>query len=222
MRWILTLLTAASTATAPLAATAIAATETEGRGPSAQTTLTLDLSEKTTSPARSSIIERLLDNSATETLLLAQQLAEAKRLRSNAVAIDGAVAKLKKYVGKTWYVFSGTTPSGWDCSGLVRWTYEQLGVELEHSANAQGKLGHRVEEPLPGDIVAWSWNGGKSFYHTGIYIGDGKAIHVLKPGHRTSVVDLNGPLFGSSSVTFVRIVDRDDSTPESRRLGAVG
>jgi cell wall-associated NlpC family hydrolase len=222
MRWILTLLTATSVVTATLAAPANAATETKGPGQIAPSTFTLTLSEKTTSPARSSIIERLLDKSATETTLLAQFAAEAKRLRSNAVAIDGAVAKLRKHVGKTWYVFSGSTPSGWDCSGLVRWTYEQLDVELEHSANAQGRLGQRVTTPLPGDIVAWSWNGRKSFYHTGIYVGDGKAIHVLKPGHRTSVIDLDGPLFGSSSVTFVRIVDRDDSTPESRRLGAVG
>ncbi len=220
MRWILTLLTAAATAAAPLAAPANAATETKGPGQIAPSIFTLDPSEKTPATA-SNLFERLL-NTTPAPLLLEQYAAEAERLRANAVAIDGAIARLKKHVGKTWYVFSGSTPSGWDCSGLVRWTYEQLGVELEHSANAQGRSGERVENPLPGDVVAWSWNGGKTFYHTGVYIGGGKAIHVLRPGHRTSVIDLDGPLFGSSSVTFVRIVDRDDSTPGSRRQGAVG
>ena len=134
---------------------------------------------------------------AEPTLLERQQL-RVERLLQREVAIERVLTKLKKYKGKTWYVFSGSTPAGWDCSGLVRWTYEQLGVELEHSANKQAHAGERVTDPLPGDVVAWAWRGSKHYYHTGIYLGDGKVIQALRPGTSTSIVSVDSPLFAGS------------------------
>ena len=56
--------------------------------------------------------------------------------------------KVVKYLttkaNKTSYVFSGSTPKGWDCSGMVRWTYKQIGITLPHSANKQAHIGCRV------------------------------------------------------------------------------
>lgn len=140
---------------------------------------------------------------------------QVQRLRENAVAIDRAVAKLKKYAGKTWYVFSGSSPSGWDCSGLVRWTYQQLGRDLVHSASAQMYSGKRVKAPLPGDIVGWSLNGGRDFYHVGIYLGNGKVIHAPNTGSRTRISNVDDSWFWGTK-RYVRVIPRDASTPQSR------
>lgn len=107
--------------------------------------------------------------------------------------------KLKGFVGKTPYVFSGASPRAWDCSGLVMWTYSQLGISLPHSASAQLSAGKHVKNPQPGDIVVWG--GG---YHSGIYLGDGKVINALNPRVDTNIIGVH-ELGGS--VTYVRAYD---------------
>lgn len=119
--------------------------------------------------------------------------------------IAQVVRRLKYYVGKTRYVFSGDTPQGWDCSGLVRWTYEKLGVTLEHSATKQKNSGTLVKNPLPGDIVAFSYGSGSSFYHSGIYIGNGKVLHAQQ-ARGTFISSLDSPLFAGNKITFTRII----------------
>ena len=103
-------------------------------------------------------------------------------LESNQDSIDSAIKSLEKYVGKTWYVFSGNTPSGWDCSGLTMWFYSQLGFDLEHRASKQGDSGEKVSDPKPGDLVVFKYNNSKTAYHVGIYVGNGKMIHAPRKG----------------------------------------
>jgi hypothetical protein len=109
-----------------------------------------------------------------------QRLANEKRMGE-------ALTSLNKHVGKTWYVFSGSTPSGWDCSGLTMWFYEQLGIELEHRASKQEYAGVKTKNPKPGDLVVFKYNGSKSAYHVGIYVGDGEMIHAPRKGEVTRV-----------------------------------
>lgn len=152
--------------------------------------------------------------------MLVKQAQRAERLRANAVAIDRAVAKLRTHVGKTWYVFSGSTPSGWDCSGLVRWTYEQVGIELEHSATKQAHAGRIVKHPLPGDIVAYQYGKGYNYYHSGIYVGDGMTIQALSNTRRTMLVAADSPVVGFTKPVYIRVLERDDSTPATRAKAA--
>lgn len=120
--------------------------------------------------------------------------------------LNTVIAQLKSRVGKTWYVFSGASPSGWDCSGLVVWVYEQLGVTVPHSADRQGHIGHKVHTPQVGDIVVWSYKGSSSYYHASIYIGNGKVIHAgFRPGTSTGVISLDDPSFKTSQDTFIRV-----------------
>jgi cell wall-associated NlpC family hydrolase len=123
----------------------------------------------------------------TQLTLLQQQQRAAQKLVDNKIKIEKAVKKVRKYSGKTWYVFSGSSPYGWDCSGLVRWTYEQMGVTLEHSATKQMRSGKTVEKPVIGDIVAFYYPGSKSSFHVGIYVGNGKMIHSYRPGVVTGI-----------------------------------
>jgi cell wall-associated NlpC family hydrolase len=137
---------------------------------------------------------------AEKQLLLQVQLTNATNIRKT-------VGALKKRVGRTWYVFSGSTPSGWDCSGLVMWAYQQMGVELEHRASLQQKAGAIVKDPKVGDIVAFSYKNSKSAYHVGIYIGNGKMIHARRQGQGTVIESVTTFAGKYSKVTYTRILD---------------
>jgi len=116
------------------------------------------------------------------------------------------VKKLKKRVGKTWYVFSGSTPSGWDCSGMTRWAYQQIGIDIPHSANKQAQAGVKVAAPAIGDLVLFGYKGTNTFFHASIYIGNGKVIHAgFKKGQTTSVLDLQSASVKNTKMKFVRV-----------------
>jgi cell wall-associated NlpC family hydrolase len=114
------------------------------------------------------------------------------------------VRYLKSRVGRTSYVFSGDTTRGWDCSGMVRWTYKQLGIILPHSANKQGHLGSRVSNPNVGDIVVFAYNGSTNFYHSAIYIGNNKVINANFGSGTTIVEPLSN--YRNSQIRFVRVI----------------
>lgn len=128
-------------------------------------------------------------------------------LFENTVAVKSAVKKLNKYVGKTWYVFSGNTPAGWDCSGLTMWFYEQLDIQLEHRASKQQAAGVVTKNPKVGDLVVFKYKGYNSAYHVGVYIGDGKMIHAPKKGHRTIVESVKQFAGKYSKVSYRTLID---------------
>jgi cell wall-associated NlpC family hydrolase len=128
----------------------------------------------------------------------------APQVRSH--QISTVIKQLKKRIGKTWYVFSGSTPNGWDCSGLTRWAYAQIGVDIPHSANKQAKSGIRVVSPAIGDLVLFGYKGTNTFFHASIYIGNGKVIHAgFKKGQTTSVLDLGAASVKNTKMRFVRV-----------------
>ena len=119
--------------------------------------------------------------------------------------VDALIAKLHTYVGKAPYVFSGVGPTGWDCSGLVMWFYhEYKGFYLEHRASAQVEGGTKVENPIPGDIVAFTYKGSKSAYHVGIYVGGGFMIHAKNRGEDTVLELVDRFANKTSKVAYIR------------------
>jgi cell wall-associated NlpC family hydrolase len=128
---------------------------------------------------------------------------EAKTKR-NTVKMQKLVNYLKTRVERTSYVFSGSSPRGWDCSGMVKWTYEQFGLELPHSANKQGHVGNRVSKPKVGDIVVMAYAGSTNFYHSAIYIGDGEIVHAHQQRKTTVIEPLTA--YKKSQIRFVRLV----------------
>lgn len=127
----------------------------------------------------------------------------ARDLRTQQVA--EMVNLLKAQVGKTWYVFSGASPAGWDCSGMVMWGYAQIGVELEHRASKQKYAGEFVDEPKVGDIVAFSWGDGA--FHTGIWLAPDTMIHSGgREGDRTEIIPIS-TFEPGSTVTYTRLID---------------
>lgn len=81
-----------------------------------------------------------------------------------------------RYVG-TPYVYGGSTPAGFDCSGFVQYVYAQLGISLPRTAGADRYAGTVVSaaDAQPGDLI---WTPG----HVGIYAGDGMEIDAPRPG----------------------------------------
>lgn len=157
-----------------------------------------------------------LELAAQKKQTLLEQAAEEQAQRiQNTLDMRKTLKALRKTAGRTWYVFSGATPQGWDCSGLVYWTYQQLGITLEHSATAQSKAGTRTTNPMPGDIVAFHYGNNTSSFHTGIYLGNGKFIHAYRLGMRTVIdsVEEVSEGNGNAKVTYTRIIDQEPSLP---------
>lgn len=135
-------------------------------------------------------------------------LMDTVKLSANSMKINKMVSKLKKHVGKTWYVFSGSTPSGWDCSGMTKWAYEQIGIPLEHRASKQQYAGTKISEPKLGDIVVFKYNRSKSAYHVGIYISKDVMIHAGGgKGEKTSLASISTFAGKHSKVSYVRMLD---------------
>lgn len=99
--------------------------------------------------------------------------------------VDIALAQ----VGKG-YVFATAGPNTFDCSGLVTYSYGQMGISITHSSQAQynivagkGHLVYSTSYLSPGDLVFWGHGGsGSAIYHVGIYIGGGQYVHASSPG----------------------------------------
>lgn len=100
------------------------------------------------------------------------------------VSRDGNTAALRRIIQTGLrltgvpYVFGGTSPSGFDCSGFVRYVFSSAGITLPRTADAQFDAGQPVSlsKLQPGDLVFYStYAEGAS--HDGIYLGDGKFLH---------------------------------------------
>lgn len=76
------------------------------------------------------------------------------------------------------YVWGGTSPNGWDCSGFTQWVYAQAGISIPR-VNAWNAM-KPTSTPQPGDLVMQ--NGGA---HVGIYVGNGMMISALNPSQGT-------------------------------------
>lgn len=92
------------------------------------------------------------------------------------------------------YVWGGAAPGGFDCSGLVMWAFQQAGISLPHSSQAQAQGGQpvAVSDLQPGDVVTFYSDAS----HSGIYVGDGMVIHSSTYGQPVRVVPMNaaGPI----------------------------
>ena len=89
------------------------------------------------------------------------------------------------------YRLGGTSPQeGFDCSGLIAWTYQQYGVKLPRTAGEQMQVGREVGKNSlePGDIVGFRIGRGR---HTGLYVGRGYFVHSPGSGKQVCVESLN-------------------------------
>ncbi len=100
------------------------------------------------------------------------------------------VSIAKRYTGVP-YVWGGSTPRGFDCSGFTSYVYRQAGHSLPRTAASQARFVKRISNPRAGDLV---FNGSPA-YHVGIYVGGGKMIDSAHPGTRVSVHSTWGSVY---------------------------
>jgi cell wall-associated NlpC family hydrolase len=100
----------------------------------------------------------------------------------------GVVGVAMHYLGVP-YVWGGSSPRGFDCSGLVMYAFAAIGISLPHSSYAQFNMGTPVSigQLQAGDLVFFS---GAS--HVGIYIGGGQFIHAPHTGDVVKISSLSG------------------------------
>ncbi len=92
------------------------------------------------------------------------------------------------------YKFGGTTPErGLDCSGLVRYVFQQVtGVTLPRTSQEISRLGQKISpaELMPGDLVFFNTRR-LQFSHVGIYLGEDRFIHAPRQGGEVEIVTLS-------------------------------
>lgn len=121
---------------------------------------------------------------------LSQRAMARERIARRKLELERRIVRLAhRYIG-TPYVWGGTTPGGFDCSGLVRYVYSRVGVHLARTTYAQYQEGRRVYRLRPGDVVFFyaSYQGPE---HEGIYIGHGQFIDAPHTGARVGVRTLS-------------------------------
>jgi hypothetical protein len=105
---------------------------------------------------------------------------------------DDIVSLARQYLG-TQYVWGGTSPSGFDCSGLVQYVFNKNGISLPRTTYNQIMVGASVspDKLRPGDLVFFDTDASKKGPdHVGIYIGGGKFIHAPRPGEGVKISSL--------------------------------
>ncbi|MBK3496738.1 C40 family peptidase [Viridibacillus sp. YIM B01967] len=97
---------------------------------------------------------------------------------SNSATGSAIINAGRKYLGVP-YVWGGTTPSGFDCSGFTQYTYNQAGMgSIPRNSRAQREAASYTSNPQVGDLIFFSENPGGSYItHVGLYAGNGQVLH---------------------------------------------
>lgn len=130
--------------------------------------------------SRSGLTTREQKTTSTTESTATNNTSNANTTTSNTTASASAssvVSYAKQYLGCK-YVYGGTSPSGFDCSGFTQYVYKHFGVNLNRTAAAQYSNGQSVTNLQAGDLVMFGKSG---INHVGIYIGGNTFIHAANP-----------------------------------------
>jgi len=118
-----------------------------------------------------------------------------------------AASVAKGMIG-TPYKWGGTTPKGFDCSGLVKYSYNKAGLSVPRTSRDQYSASEHISlrQAQTGDLVFFRFD--RRISHVGIYLGDGRFVHAPARGKSVEVASLNQPPYSGAFVTAGRIASR--------------
>jgi peptidoglycan DL-endopeptidase CwlO len=127
---------------------------------------------------------------------------DATQAAPPASSAGGQAAQVALGAQGTPYVWGGSSPGGFDCSGLVAWAFGQVGISLPHYTGSLWNAGAHVSQDQlePGDLVFFH---GES--HVGIYIGGGQFVHAPHTGDVVKVSSLSDSWYSSGYDGAVRV-----------------
>lgn len=108
--------------------------------------------------------------------------------------LDDLTALATSFLGVP-YLWGGTTPAGFDCSGLVQYCYREVfNIELPRTTYYQCEVGVEVpfEELLPGDLLFF--DDGGDVHHVAMYLGDGYYVEAPHTGDVVKITAMNDKL----------------------------
>lgn len=110
-------------------------------------------------------------------------------------------------LGKKYRSGAASPQKGFDCSGLVWWSYGQHGIKVPRITTDQANAGRKVSKKAarPGDIVVFRTGQSPRGLHTGIYCGDQKFIHAPSSGKRVCIESLTLPHWRDTLIAVRRV-----------------
>ena len=142
-----------------------------------------------------------LDNLANKRNSLAQSAMDYNK--------ENILLNAKKYLGGK-YVWGGTQPKGFDCSGYTQYIYKKEGVSIPRTAYEQSKVGKEVSRfnLKKGDLLFFLTDKSRGIpvTHVGMYIGEGKFIHAASKRKGIIITSLEESRYASLFVKATRII----------------
>ena len=98
------------------------------------------------------------------------------------------------------YRYGGSTPTGFDCSGLVQYSYTRAGVRVPRTTGQLWSTASTVshEELKAGDLLFFRIEGKMS--HVGLYLGEQRFVHAPQSGRKVSVASLKSPFYKAALI----------------------
>ena len=123
---------------------------------------------------------------------------------SNEVA-SKAVVYAHEMLGKP-YLYAGDTPAGFDCSGLVKYSYGRAGISMPRDTQAQHRMSVLVSTRglREGDLLFFDQEGRKKS-HVGIYLGNGRFFHAPSSGGKVRIDSINAEFWKKHLVEARRV-----------------
>ena len=142
-----------------------------------------------------------LDNISSKRETLAQSALEYNK--------ENILLNAKRHLGED-YVWGGTKPGGFDCSGYMQYLYKKEGVSIPRTAYQQSKVGKKVSRFAlqKGDLLFFLTDKSRNIpiTHVGMYIGNGKFIHAASKKQGIIISSLEKSQYGKLFVKATRII----------------
>jgi len=122
---------------------------------------------------------------------------------------ENMLINAKKHLGED-YVWGGTNPGGFDCSGYMQYIYKKEGVAIPRTANQQSKVGKEISrfELKKGDLLFFLTDKSRNIpiTHVGMYLGDDKFIHAASKRKGIIITSLNKSRYSRLFVKATRVI----------------